>query len=227
MNGLFITGTDTDVGKTLCAIAIIKKLAATTQQRIAVMKPVAAGATLTKQGLRNEDALLLSVASTVQAPYDLINPYCFAPAIAPHIAAAQQNIDISLEHIQSCYQQLVQKSDIVIVEGAGGWHVPLNASQRLSDLAMLLALPVVVVVNIKLGCLNHSLLTIEAIQNSGLPVFGWIANITNPTEACQQENINYLKSSLNSPLLGTIPYLNKPEQREQVDQYLQLPELLY
>lgn len=225
MSGLFITGTDTDAGKTLCAIAIIKKLASTTQQRIAAMKPVAAGATLTQQGLRNQDALLLSAASTVQAPYDLINPYCFAPAIAPHIAAAQQNVEISTEYIQTCYQQLVQKSDIVIVEGAGGWHVPLNASQRLSDLAILLSLPVVIVVNIKLGCLNHTLLTLEAIQNSGLPIFGWIANITNPKDACQQENIAYLKSNLPPPLLGIIPYLNEPSQFEQTHQYLRLPEL--
>jgi len=226
MSGLFITGTDTDVGKTLCAVAIIKKLAATTQQRIAVMKPVSAGAQLTEQGLRNEDALLLSAVSTVQAPYEIINPYCFAPAIAPHIAAAQQNVEISIEHIHGCYQQLVQQSDIVIVEGAGGWHVPLNASQRLSDLAILLALPVVVVVNIKLGCLNHSLLTIEAIRNSKLPIFGWIANITHPEKTYQQENISYLQSSLTFPLLGVIPYLNKLQQREQADQYLQLPELL-
>jgi len=226
MTGLFITGTDTDVGKTLCAIAIIKKLATTTQQRIAAMKPIAAGATLTKHGLRNEDALLLSAASTVHAPYDVVNPYCFAPAIAPHIAAAQQNVEISTDHIQACYQQLAQQSDIVVVEGAGGWHVPLNASHRLSDLAILLALPVVIVVNIKLGCLNHSLLTFDAIQNSGLPIFGWIANISNPEEACQQENTAYLKSSLPPPLLGIIPYLNEPVQFEQAHQYLQLPKLL-
>lgn len=223
MKGLFITGTDTDVGKTLCALAIIKKLTATTQHRIAVMKPVAAGAKLTAQGLRNEDALLLSAASSVPAPYEFINPYCFVPAIAPHIAAAQQSLTMSTAHILNCYKRLAQQSDIVVVEGAGGWHVPLNASEKMSDLAVLLALPVVVVVSIKLGCLNHALLTVESIEKTGLPLFGWIANLANPDEACQQENIADLKFKLTPPLLGIIPYLNKPSQFEQVDQYLRLP----
>jgi len=204
-HGFFITGTDTGVGKTLISCAIIHELIQQGHQVIG-MKPVAAGAEQSLNGLRNEDALELMNASYSTLDYKLINPYCYEEAIAPHIAADLTKLPIDLKHILSHYQELRKHADMIIVEGAGGWLVPINAQQTLADLAIMLDLPVILVVGIRLGCLNHALLTQHAIKDSGLPLAGWVANIIDPDNPTIKENISYLTKHIESPLLGITPY---------------------
>jgi len=206
MNSVFVTGTDTEVGKTRLSVALVELLQ---QQgkRVAVMKPVASGCELTAEGLRNDDALQLSQQADVALAYELINPYAFAPAIAPHIAAKQANIEIDLDVIIQHFELIQNQADAVVVEGAGGWLVPINKSQTMADLAKRLALPVVLVVGVRLGCINHALLTVEAIKQSGLSLSAWVANNVeeNPQSA---EIIATLEQSISVPLLGEVPYLS-------------------
>lgn len=203
--GYFITGTDTGVGKTRISCALIHRLREQ-GYRVAGMKPVASGAFITADGLRNDDALQLIASAQCDTPYDIINPYCFEPPIAPHIAAAQVGCSIELDHLLACYQRLHHDYDGVVVEGAGGWLVPLNAHQTLEDLALALQLPVILVVGMRLGCLNHALLTARAIHNCGLTLAGWVANSIEPATASLEENIAYLEKHLTAPLLGFLPY---------------------
>jgi dethiobiotin synthetase len=171
MTRLFVAGTDTDVGKTRISVALMQLLAAS-GMRVAAMKPVASGCELTTQGLRNDDALQLIEQATVALPYEVVNPYAFEPAIAPHIAAEQVDTQIEMAVIQQQFDAIKQQADGIIVEGAGGWLVPIGGGQTLADVAVSLDLPVVLVVGIRLGCINHALLTVEAIKRSGLPLYG-------------------------------------------------------
>ncbi|RKZ95994.1 MAG: dethiobiotin synthase [Gammaproteobacteria bacterium] len=209
MTSIFVTGTDTGVGKTFISVALIKLLQ---QQglKVAGMKPIASGCEPTVEGLRNDDALRLSQQSNVDLPYDLINPYAFEPAIAPHIAAEQADIEIDLNIIQQNYQKIQQQVDAVVVEGAGGWLVPLNKSQTMADLAIQLELPIILVVGIRLGCINHALLTVKAIESTGLSLQGWIANHPEPSEQ-GAEIVKTLKQSIKAPCLGNVPALNAKE----------------
>ncbi|RKZ88002.1 MAG: dethiobiotin synthase [Gammaproteobacteria bacterium] len=209
MTSIFVTGTDTGVGKTFISVALIKLLQ---QQglKVAGMKPIASGCEPTVEGLRNDDALRLSQQSNVDLPYDLINPYAFEPAIAPHIAAEQADIEIDLNIIQQNYQKIQQQVDAVVVEGAGGWLVPLNKSQTMADLAIQLELPIILVVGIRLGCINHALLTVKAIESTGLSLQGWIANHPEPSEQ-GAEIVKTLKQSIKAPCLGNVPALNTKE----------------
>jgi len=166
-HGFFITGTDTGVGKTLITCALLHALAAR-GRRVVGMKPVAAGAAATVEGLLNDDVRLLREASNVQAPLALINPYCFAAPVAPHLAAEQAGITIDLANIESAFLQLRARAESIIVEGVGGFCVPLNRSEDGADLARRLQLPVLMVVGVRLGCLNHALLTLKAINDEGL-----------------------------------------------------------
>jgi len=175
MSGLFITGTDTEIGKTFVSSLLIKILVEEGLQVVG-MKPIASGARIIDGSLKNEDALSLMQASNVDADYKNINPYIFEQAIAPHIAAEQVGIEIDLEEIKNNFVQLKNKSDVVVVEGVGGWYAPLSDSTTVADLAETLALPIILVVGLRLGCLNHALLTAQAIRQSGLPVAGWVAN---------------------------------------------------
>ncbi len=204
--GYFITGTDTDVGKTWVSLGIIEALK---QQgkKVGVMKPISAGCEQTDAGLRNEDALLLQQHSNVELDYDLINPYAFKPAIAPHIAAADEETRIDIETLYQNLQTIEQQSDCVVVEGAGGWLVPLNDFQTMADLAKRLQLPVILVVGMRLGCLNHALLSVEAIRASGLPLAGWIANQVSAEMSCLDENTETLQQMIDAPMLGQIPHL--------------------
>ena len=177
--GFFVTGTDTGVGKTLVSAALIHSLR-DTGLRVAGMKPVASGCIETGHGLRNEDADLLAKAANVSADYDLICPYRFLPSIAPHIAAKQEGIVISSDHILECYQRLESSCDTVVVEGVGGWQVPFDEQKNFSDLAIEFDLPVIIVVGARLGCINHALLTAESVLTSGLPVAGWVFNQVDP-----------------------------------------------
>ncbi len=207
MKGLFITGTDTGVGKTVVAAALVRALAAQ-GHRVAVMKPVASGSQRTPGGLRNDDALTLMAASKVTAPYDRVNPYCFEPAISPHIAAEDAGITVDISHIRHNFDKLAAAADLTVVEGAGGWLAPLGAHIDIRDLAIALDLPVVLVVGIRLGCINHAHLTRLAIEQShGAGMAGWIANTIDPAMPRQKENLETLTRQLGAPPLAIVPCL--------------------
>lgn len=204
--GFFITGTDTDVGKTRCTLGMMAWL----QQQgssVVAMKPVASGCEATPEGLRNEDALLLQAQGSLQVDYSLINPYPFAPAIAPHLAAAKAGMQIEIPTILDAFRLLSSQADYTLVEGVGGWRVPLNEEESVADLARALGLPVLLVVGVRLGCINHALLSAEAIRASGLKLAGWIANSVAPDMAAPEQNIQAIEQRLGAPLLGRIPYL--------------------
>lgn len=205
----FITGTDTGVGKTLISCALLHGFAAQ-GKRVAGFKPVAAGCD--EEG-HNDDAMALRAASTVQLTYGQVNPYCFMQAAAPHLAAQFVGVSISLERIMASFSELNAQSDLVIVEGAGGFRVPLNARQDSADLAQKLGLPVILVVGMRLGCLNHALLTTEAISVRGLMLAGWVANVVDENMAMLDENITALQQRIAAPLLGIVPHMVQPDAR--------------
>lgn len=207
--GLFITGTDTEIGKTEVTLGLMSALQQC-GQRVLGMKPVAAGCAVTADGLRNEDARRIQAQCSQPLAYAQINPYAFAPPIAPHIAAAQAGVEIALAPIQAAYQRLAAQADWVIVEGVGGWRVPLGPELTLADLPRTLELPVLLVVGLRLGCLNHALLSAEAIQASGLQLAGWIANGVDPAMAAADENLASLRARLPAPCMGVVPYLKHP-----------------
>lgn len=222
MSGYFITGTDTGVGKTTISVALVRKLAQG-GQRVVGMKPVASGCRKTAQGLRNEDAERLLAASSIDADYATVNPYAFEPAIAPHLAARDAGIRIELERIMDCYETLATTSGTVIVEGVGGWRVPLGRVITTEHLAKALNLPIILVVGIRLGCLNHALLTADAIQASGLSLVGWIANQVDPEMVRAQDNVEFLLGRISAPILGSVPFRTKDDSA-QVESLLRLPE---
>jgi dethiobiotin synthetase len=205
----FVTGTDTGVGKTLVSCALLHGFAAR-GMRVAGMKPVAAG--VDADG-HNDDAKALLAASTLPLRYEQVNPYCLRDAIAPHIAAQRAGVAIDISVIAKSYRELAEKAEVVIVEGAGGLLVPLDAQRDCADLAKELALPVILVVGMRLGCLNHALLTVEAIAARGLTLSGWVANVLDGTMPALQENIEALRERIVSPLLGVVPYMAKPDAR--------------
>ena len=204
--GFFITGTDTEIGKTVVATALVRGLVAH-GLRVAVMKPVASGSQHTPEGLRNEDALALIQASNVAAPYDCVNPYCFEPAISPHIAAEEAGISVDLNHIRANFDALAAAADLVIVEGAGGWLAPLSLSASMKDLARALDLPAILVVGVRLGCINHALLSKLAIESHGTAFAGWIANTIDPAMPRRKENLETLAHGLSAPPLAIVPRL--------------------
>ena len=202
---LFVTGTDTGVGKTRVAAALCRGLAAR-GTRVAAMKPVASGCALTPEGLRNEDALALLAAMNVRARYSDVNPYAFAPAIAPHIAAREAGVDIDFSVLDRAYERLRMQSQALIVEGAGGWLAPLDSSRTFADLAVHWQMDVVLVVGMRLGCLNHALLTAESIERRGLRLRGWVANSIDLKFERAAENISTLDDRISSPCLGIFAF---------------------
>jgi dethiobiotin synthetase len=202
---LFVTGTDTGVGKTRVAGALCRGLAAR-GTRVAAMKPVASGCTPTREGLRNDDALALLAAMNVRARYSDVNPYAFAPAIAPHIAAREAGVDIDFAVLDRAYERLRMQSQALIVEGAGGWLAPLDSSRAFADLAVHWHMDVVLVVGMRLGCLNHALLTVESIERRGLLLRGWVANSIDPRALRLTENISSLESRISAPCLGIFSF---------------------
>lgn len=203
--GWFITGTDTGVGKTRAAHTLL--FAATRAGLRAVgMKPVASGCRVTPEGLRSEDARMLMQAANVTAAYEDINPYAFAPAISLNLAAREAGATIQLNVIREHFKKLLAKADYVVVEGAGGWFAPISDEHTMADVARALELPVVLVVGMRLGCLNHALLTQAAIERSELSFAGWIANCLDPTMERFEENLATLESRLRAPLLTVLPY---------------------
>lgn len=217
----FVTGTDTEVGKTFVSEALLillnKKGLLTCGY-----KPIAAGCELTPDGLRNEDALALQQYSSIDLSYDEVNPIAFEAAIAPHLAAQNLSNDdtaqpISIDTVREGFNCLFQKKpDVLIVEGAGGWRLPLGIDYEghpryLSEFVVERNLSVILVVGMRLGCLNHAVLTAECIRNDGLKIAGWVANQLDPNMPYLQENIESLKTLIDAPFLGTIPRLNAPE----------------
>jgi dethiobiotin synthetase len=218
--GLFVTGTDTGVGKTRVALALVHALGAQ-GLRVAVMKPVSAGHT---PGELNEDVAALSRAANIEADPRDVNPYALAEPIAPHIAAQQAGVRIELDVIVAAYSRLAAVADVVVVEGAGGWRVPLNDREDMADLAQRLGLPVVLVVGLRLGCLNHALLTAESIAKRQLPWAGWVGNHIDPAMACQAENVAALRARLPGPCLGVQDFLPEESASGAPPQWLTLPE---
>lgn len=200
----FVTGTDTDAGKTYACVGLLEAAARKGLRSLGV-KPIAAGAENLEGKVVNEDALLIQAASSVKLRYEQVNPIVFESAIAPHIAAAQESRIVNASRLEGFIKgTLLTPHDFALVEGAGGWRVPLNDRELLSDVAKRLALPVVVVVNMKLGCLNHAILTMEAINRDGLRVAGWIANTGITEMACLEENLATLQNMLSAPFLGQL-----------------------
>ncbi len=203
----FITGTDTGVGKTLVSCALLHAFAAQ-GRRVAGFKPVAAGC---DENGYNDDAQALRAASTVPVAYGEVNPYCMRDAIAPHLAARNEGVHIDAAHVLASYRQLARRVDEVIVEGAGGFLVPLNDTQTSADLARELKLPVILVVGMRLGCLNHALLTMRAIADYGLECAGWVANVLDVRMPALRGNIDALHDRLGAPLLGVVPQMAAPD----------------
>jgi len=209
---LFVTGTDTGVGKTLVSAALLHALARQ-HPRVVGMKPVAAGTTLIDGLQANDDVLALRAASSCRVPPALDNPVLLPDPVSPHIAAARAGVRIAIAHIVACHRQLMQLADAVVVEGAGGFMVPLSETETGADLAQALALPVVLVVGLRLGCLNHALLTAEAIRARGLTLAGWVANHVDPGMLAQGDNIAFLQQRLAAPLLASIAHQPLPDPR--------------
>lgn len=206
-----ITGTDTGVGKTLFSCALLRA-AAQGGHSTAAIKPVAAGAISTADGLRNDDALQLQAATTFKLSYEEVNPICLEAALAPHIAAKQAGRRLVVDRIVGfCQGMLMQRAQLTVIEGVGGWRVPLNDRESFADVARQLKLPVILVVGMRLGCLNHALLTAEAIRSDGLTLAGWVANTIDPDMPARAENVETLKQQLLMvPLLADIPFLQHP-----------------
>jgi len=204
----FVTGTDTGVGKTIVAAAILEAAKAAGKRTLAI-KPVASGCEQTPEGLRNEDALMLQAAITETLPYDAINPIALEPAIAPHVAAQQAGKQITAQRLVGfCRGIQIRPAHLMLIEGAGGWRVPLNDRETYAAVPREMDLGVIMVVPLKLGCINHAALTAEAIRADGLTLAGWVAN--HPEEqpmSCEQETLNYLTTHLGAPCLGVLPWL--------------------
>jgi dethiobiotin synthetase len=205
----FVTGTDTNVGKTLVSAALIHSLARN-GLKVAGMKPVAAGAELRDGKLWNEDVALLSGEANVTLPTHLIAPYLFKEAAAPHVAAALEDQQINPDTIFTAFEQIRAQTEAVIVEGAGGFCVPLTPQIDLADIAARLQLDVILVVGLRLGCLNHAFLTVEAIAARGLRLAGWVVNQIDPAMPHQAANIEALRERLPAPCLGSLPWMSVP-----------------
>jgi dethiobiotin synthetase len=211
-DSVFITGTDTEIGKTYVSVLLIRTFVSR-GHRVVGMKPVASGCVQTPEGLRNDDALKLIAAGNVTVPYQEVNPYAFEPAIAPHIAGAEAGVDISLDVICANYERLSRRADRLVVEGVGGWQVPLGAGFTVADLAVRLAVPVILVVGVRLGCINHAMLSIESILATGVEFRGWVANIREPGGERVQDNIDTLSRLIEQPPLAIVPF-GGPEESD-------------
>ena len=223
-SGVFVTGTDTSVGKTEVSLGLMVAL----QQRglsALGMKPVASDGSVGEHGLRCEDAVRLRDQGSVMVPYETVNPYAFEPPMAPHIAAGEAGVEVQLGRIRDAYSELAEQADWVVVEGVGGWLVPLGPSLAVSDLPAVLGVPVVLVIGLRLGCLNHSLLTVEAIRSRELHLAGWVANLLDPDMLARDENIATLAALIDAPCLGVVPWLQQP-RTELIAAHLHVDSLL-
>lgn len=206
VHDVFVTGVDTGIGKTFASCALLLGLR-TRGLRAVGMKPIASGCRATSFGLRNEDAEALIAASDPVPPYADCNPFAFADPIAPHLAARDARVDIRLEIAHGAYARLAQTSDRVVVEGVGGWAVPLSDTLMQADLVRDFGLPVILVVGLRLGCLNHALLSARAIERDGCRLVGWIANHLDPTMDRAEDNVATLRVRIDAPLIGVLDYV--------------------
>jgi len=219
----FVTGTDTEIGKTTASCALLQAASAA-GYRCAGYKPVASGCEITPEGLRNQDALRLQQSSSVMLPYQQVNPLAFYEPTSPHIVSAEEQRPIRFSELSAGLEAVAQRAEWVLTEGAGGWYTPLSAGQSFADWVVAERLPVIMVVGIKLGCINHALLTAQAIAASGLPLVGWVANGIQPPGRRHAEYMATLQQRLSAPLLGEIPHLSDAAEFNRLGQYLTLPE---
>lgn len=222
---LFVTGTDTEVGKTAISAALLHTATQRGLRTIGI-KPVAAGCDLTDQGLRNEDALALQSVAATDLPYDSVNPIALREPIAPHIAAIHDGVHISVDQLEShCRSVLSEPYDMAIIEGAGGWKVPLNETETFDDFVKAMASDVILVVAMRLGCINHALLTVESIQRKGLALRGWVGNCVSEPMAELKANVGTLRDRIPAPMLGLVPHLNDPSPAN-ISPHLNLDSIL-
>ena len=213
----FITGTDTEVGKTYVTVALLQALSRKGLRTLA-LKPIAAGCEAQGEVWMNEDAIQLRQAMTEALPYQQVNPIALKSAIAPHLAAQQEGRRLSADRLAGMVRgALMTPADVALIEGAGGWLVPLNERETLADLVRILQIPVILVVGIRLGCLNHALLSVQSISSFGLPLAGWVANCVDPSAAMIKENISTLESRIAAPCLGVIPWQAYAESGDRAD----------
>ena len=220
----FVTGTDTEVGKTVASAALLQA-ANLKGYRTAGYKPVASGSEMTPDGLRNTDALALQRHSSLALSYDEVNPYTFAEPTSPHIVSADEGRDIDFAVLSGGLRALEQQAEWVLVEGAGGWFTPLSESQTFADWVQAEQLPVILVVGVKLGCINHAMLTAQAVRQAGLRLAGWVANDVTPPGRRHQEYLATLKRLLAAPFLGEIPWLADGAENADTGRYLDLSAL--
>ncbi|MTI14222.1 dethiobiotin synthase [Sansalvadorimonas verongulae] len=219
---VFVTGTDTDAGKTVISCGLLAR-ARLDGLTTAAAKPVASGCEQTPDGLRNSDALALQQAITMDLPYEQINPVSLEPAIAPHIAMQEAGKRVSADQLAGyCRGVMMKGADFTLIEGAGGWRVPLSPREMYSSVPKKLNVPVILVVGMTLGCINHAVLTLEAIYKDGLKPVGWVANRAEPDMSRFDENLTTLKGLLPVPCLGVVPHLENPSP-EHVAEHLTLP----
>ena len=219
----FITGTDTEVGKTVASTALLQAAKAAGLRSVGY-KPVASGCEVTADSIRNSDALALQQNSVLELPYESINPLAFLEPTSPHIVSAEEGRPIELSRLSAGLAALQQQADWVLTEGAGGWFTPLSEEHTFADWVIQEQLPVVLVVGVKLGCINHAMLTAQAVQASGLRLAGWIANVVQPAGKRHAEYMATLRQRLPAPLLGEIPYLTNSADFDQLGRYVRLPE---
>lgn len=223
MSVFFVTGTDTEVGKTFISRTIMH-IYEQKRKTCVGYKPVASGCVLTSSGLRNEDALCLQDASTMSLTYEEVNPYPFQEAVAPHLAAQRVGQEISLQGVADGYERLLNKqADLTIVEGAGGWRLPVGNKRFMSEFVKQYEIPVVLVVGVRLGCINHACMTAEIIKQDGLTIAGWVANHVDAEMPFLTENVKTLKEHIDAPFLGEVPLVKSP--KEAAD-YLDITPLL-
>lgn len=207
--GWYVTGTDTGVGKTFASVALLHRLRSAGLRAVG-MKPVASGCERSDEGWRNDDALRLQAASAPMPAYDMVNPFALPSPTAPSLAAAEIGVRIDLAHLVANYRALAAQADAVVVEGVGGWAAPLDRGLEQADLVRALALPVVLVVGLRLGCLSHARLTARAVRADGFALSGWIGNRIDPTFRDAEAYLDLLEEALQAPRLGVLPYEASP-----------------
>ncbi|VEB99480.1 ATP-dependent dethiobiotin synthetase BioD 1 [Cedecea lapagei] len=220
----FVTGTDTEVGKTVASCALLQAASAAGYRSVGY-KPVASGSEMTAEGIRNSDALALQRNGSVTLPYEQINPLAFIEPTSPHIISAEEQRPITFSAMSAGLQNLTGKADWIQVEGAGGWFTPLSETTTFAEWVISEQLPVILVVGVKLGCINHAMLTAQAVAAAGLPLAGWIANGVQPAGKRHAEYLATLKQRLPAPLLGEIPWLEEIRDETPMGHYLDLSAL--
>lgn len=212
MKGFFITGTDTHVGKTVVTAGLVEAFSRRNIKAVG-LKPIATGGKKKKQGMRCVDAERIMSSAKIELPYETVNPYCFPPPVSPHIAAAEAGINIEIPTVVNAVKEAAKHADYVVVEGVGGWKVPINDTETIADLAAALKLPIVIVVAIRLGCISHASLTIECVRHHGLDVAGWVANLMDLDLEHVPDVINSVNHAVGAPMLGIIP----PQRKVSVE----------